>query len=162
MKKKCGFGRCSHRFTRHPGKYLTALHLKCAPGKCSFQGLFSPYTSPYHFICTRAGTPYTWKWTCRTEAKGSVIGTRGTTGMSLQLVFTGSPKTYIANWLCCKTQLNLGCNAVLIIRNKLPCLGIFNLWVGRIDRRHPLHKKKDVMRNSLFWIQVLFVGGNEG
>lgn len=31
------------------GKYLTALRLKCNPGKSSFQGLFSPNTSPYPF-----------------------------------------------------------------------------------------------------------------
>lgn len=55
--------------------------------------------------------------------------------------FTGSPKTYTVNWFCRKTQQNLGCNAVLIIRNKLPCRRIFNLCVGITGRRHPLHKK---------------------
>lgn len=47
MKKLLTFGRCSCGFGWHYGKYVIALHLKWAPGKYSFQGLFSPNANPF-------------------------------------------------------------------------------------------------------------------
>lgn len=78
--KKIAFIYHSHRFGRNSGKYLIALHLKCAPVKPPFQGPFSPNTAPSPFICTRQPTPKRGhaKWSGRAEWWGQ----RGEMGLS--------------------------------------------------------------------------------